>query len=134
LHREGKLEQITRDHSLLQDQIDAGLLTQEEAKFSIHRNLVTRALGVEPTVGLDVCGHDLRAGDIILLCSDGLSDMVSDPQIAAMLNTSAPLATQGRALVDAANAAGGRDNIAVVLAKAHGVPSAPKRSGWLFKR
>lgn len=133
-HREGKLEQITRDHSLLQDQIDAGLLTQEEAKFSIHRNLVTRALGVEPTVGLDVCGHDLRAGDIILLCSDGLSDMVSDPKIAAMLNTSDPLATQGRALVDAANAAGGRDNIAVVLAKAHGVPSAPKRSGWLFKR
>jgi len=134
MSRDGKLEQVTRDHSLLQEQIDAGLLTPDEAKFSIHRNLVTRALGVESDVDLDVKGHELKVGDVVLLCSDGLSDMLTDAQITTLLNAHDTLAAKGRALVDAANEAGGRDNIAIVLAKAHGVPSAPKRSGWLFKR
>ena len=95
---------------------------------------MTRALGVEPEVDLEVRGHELKVGDVVLMCSDGLSDMLSDEQMASLLNTHDALAAKGRALVDAANEAGGRDNIAVVLAKAHGVPTAAKRSGWLFKR
>ncbi len=76
-----RCEQITRDHSLLQEQIDAGLITVEQAAFSSHKNLVTRAVGVDPEVQLEVHGHDVRAGDLYLLCSDGLTDMVELPQI-----------------------------------------------------
>lgn len=132
--RNNRLEQISRDHSLLQEQLDAGLITPEEAKFSTHRNLVTRAVGVEPEVDPEVHGHDLRAGDVILLCSDGLSDMLPDDAIAEHLRTNAALPVMARALVDAANAAGGRDNISIVLTRVQGDPAAPKRLWWPFKR
>lgn len=117
--RNGRLGQLTRDHSLLQEQVDAGLLTQEEAAYALHRNLVTRAIGVEPQVVLEVHPHDVKAGDTILLCSDGLSDMLSDTQIAQVLQINNSLDEQAAALVEAANAAGGRDNISVILAKLH---------------
>ena len=79
--RAGRLQQITRDHSLLQEQIDAGLITPEQAAFSANKNLVTRAVGVEDTVLLETHQHDVLPSDLFLLCSDGLSDMLDDAAI-----------------------------------------------------
>ena len=83
--RGGELEQITKDHSLLQEQMDAGLITPEQAAVSTNKNLVTRALGVEDAVLLEVNEHRVEPGDIYLMCSDGLSDMVDDEGIARIL-------------------------------------------------
>lgn len=116
--REGRLSQLTRDHSLLQEQLDAGLITPELAKIATHKNLVTRALGVDPGVAVEVHEHVPRAGDVFLMCSDGLSDMVDDEAIQAVLDTPKPLAERAEALVRIANTAGGRDNISVILAQA----------------
>lgn len=110
-----ELQLLTRDHSLLQEQIDAGLITIEQAQYAVHRNLVTRALGVEDTVLLEVNEFRLEEGDLYLLCSDGLNDMLKDDQIAALLGSHPSLEEKGRALVDAANELGGRDNISVIL-------------------
>ena len=85
--RGGRLAQITHDHSLLQEQIDAGLITAEQAAFSPNKNLVTRAVGVEDTVLLETHLHDVMPGDIYLLCSDGLSDMVDDETISQLLQS-----------------------------------------------
>nr|WP_297357388.1 Stp1/IreP family PP2C-type Ser/Thr phosphatase [uncultured Caldimonas sp.] len=131
--RNGKLTQITKDHSLLQEQIDAGLITPEQAAFSSNKNLVTRAVGVEDNVLLETHLHDVLSGDMFLLCSDGLSDMISDNQIAAVLQSANDLREAGTGLVAAANAAGGRDNIAVVLVRAQGA-AAGGRSWWPFRR
>ena len=117
-HRNGKFEQITRDHSLLQEQIDSGLLTKEAAKRSQNKNLVTRALGIEPAVEAEIHSHQAAQGDIYLVCSDGLNDMVEDEDIAMTLDalgTNLPLAAEQ--LVQMANDNGGRDNISVVLIK-----------------
>lgn len=111
-------QQITKDHSLLQEQLDAGLITPQQALTSVHKNLVTRALGVEDTVLLEVNEHRVEAGDIYLMCSDGLSDMVLDAGIAAILASQGTLAEKADRLVVAANENGGRDNISVVLALA----------------
>jgi protein phosphatase len=132
--RGGQLEQLSKDHSLLQEQIDAGLLTPEEAAYSMNRNLVTRAVGVEPEVELEVVGHDLRDGDVVMLCSDGLSDMLPDATIAQVMRAGDTLAMTGRALIEAANAAGGRDNISVVLVRAKGGSAQPGRAWWPLRR
>jgi PPM family protein phosphatase len=132
--RAGKLQQITRDHSLLQEQIDAGLITPEQAAFSANKNLVTRAVGVEDSVLLETHQHEVQAGDLYLMCSDGLSDMLDDAGIAQVLQTHDSLETGTRALIDAANDAGGKDNISVILVRASGGASAPVRSWWPFKR
>lgn len=116
------LQQLTRDHSLLQEQIDAGLISEEQAKFATHKNLVTRALGVEDTVLLEVNEFRLEDGDIYLFCSDGLSDMVADERLAAILLPEGTLEGKGASLVDAANDGGGRDNISVILAHARAKP------------
>ena len=113
-----EFQQITKDHSLLQEQIDAGLITPEQALTSLNKNLVTRALGVEDTVMVEVNEHRVESGDLYLLCSDGLSDMVSDEAIAAILLGAGPMEQKARQLVVAANEAGGRDNISVLLAQA----------------
>jgi len=126
----GTLQQITRDHSLLQEQIDAGLLTAEQAQFATHRNLVTRALGVEDTVLLEVNEFRSEQGDLYLFCSDGLSDMVSDDRIRDLLLVQASLGEKARSLVDAANDGGGRDNISVILAHAR---ARPMRKGLLSR-
>jgi PPM family protein phosphatase len=117
--REGKLEQITKDHSLLQEQMDAGLITPEQAATSTNKNLVTRALGVEDAVLLEVNEHKVEPGDLYLMCSDGLSDMLDDGAIAQVLSGEATLEQKSVQLVDAANANGGRDNISVLLAQAN---------------
>lgn len=116
--RNGVLAQITRDHSLLQEQLDAGLITPEQASTSLNRNLVTRALGVEDSVMLEVNEHRVEADDLYLMCSDGLSDMLDDGAIASLLADGASLAQKASRLVEHANAAGGRDNISVLLVQA----------------
>jgi len=132
--RAGKLQQITRDHSLLQEQIDAGLITPEQAAFSANKNLVTRAVGVEDSVLLETHQHEVHPGDLYLMCSDGLSDMLDDPGIAQVLQAHDSLEAGSRALIDAANDAGGKDNISVILVRASGGASTPVRSWWPFRR
>lgn len=117
--RAGELAQITKDHSLLQEQIDAGLITPEQAATSSNKNLVTRALGVEDAVLLEINEHKVEPGDVYMMCSDGLSDMVNDEGVAKILGNDAPLAQKVVQLIDAANANGGRDNISVLLAQAN---------------
>ncbi len=131
--RASRLNQITHDHSLLQEQIDSGLITPEQAAFSANKNLVTRAVGVEDTVLLETHLHDVLPGDTYLLCSDGLSDMLDDESIAQLLMSAETLSEAGGALVDAANDAGGKDNISVVLVRVRG-GTGPARSWWPFRR
>lgn len=116
--RGSDFQQITKDHSLLQEQIDAGLITPEQALTSSNKNLVTRALGVEDAVLLDVTEHRVEEGDIYMMCSDGLSDMVRDHLIADIMLAHSSLEEKGRQLIAAANEGGGRDNISVVLTQA----------------
>ena len=116
--RYNTLVPITRDHSLLQEQLDAGLITPEQAAVSPNRNLVTRALGVEASVELEVNEFRVEPGDVYLMCSDGLTDMVSDTTIAAEFSRSEDLVTLASNLITIANAAGGRDNISVLLVNA----------------
>ena len=113
--RGGEFIQITKDHSLLQEQIDAGLITPEQALTSANKNLVTRALGVEDSVLLDVTEHRVDVGDVYVMCSDGLSDMVRDQPIADIMLGNASTEQKAAQLIAAANAGGGRDNISVVL-------------------
>lgn len=135
--RDGELVQITKDHSLLQEQIDSGLITPEQAKQAAHKNLVTRALGVDEVVEIDVLDHDVRAGDIYLLCSDGLNDMLGDEEIALTLQSlGANLELAATQLVQMANDNGGRDNVSVILAKITGDFHSPRTwlerfSAWL---
>ena len=130
--RGSQFSQITRDHSLLQEQIDAGLLTVEEAAYSSNKNLVTRAVGVEDTVMLELHLHEVQPGDLFLFCSDGLSDMIDEAAIGQLLINHPSLPEAGQALVDAANEAGGRDNIAIVLARAEGRVKPEGRAWWPF--
>lgn len=116
--RGGQFEQITKDHSLLQEQMDAGLITPEQAATSTNKNLVTRALGVEDAVLLEVNEHKVEPGDVYLMCSDGLSDMLDDDAIAQVLSGEGSLEQKTVQLIDSANANGGRDNISVLLAQA----------------
>jgi protein phosphatase len=132
--RAGKLTQITRDHSLLQEQIDAGLITPEQAAYSANKNLVTRAVGVEDTVLLETHVHELQPGDVYLMCSDGLSDMLDDEHIGQVLQMHDSLAAAGLGLIDAANQAGGKDNIAVILVRVQGGAPSATRSWWPFRR
>jgi protein phosphatase len=113
-----QLQQITLDHSLLQELVDRGFYSAEEAQRSTNRNYVTRALGVEPTVEVEVHEHDVIPGDIYLLCSDGLCDMVEDDDIHLTISTfSDSLDAVGQQLVDLANDHGGRDNVSIMLAQ-----------------
>ena len=117
--RANNFEQITKDHSLIQELIDRGLYTPEEAHAKTPKNLVTRALGIEDKVEVDVMEVAVEAGDIFLLCSDGLNDMVDDEEIHLTLSKySVNLGEAGQAVVDLANAKGGKDNISVVLIRA----------------
>jgi serine/threonine protein phosphatase PrpC len=110
--------QITRDHSLLQEQIDSGLISAEQAKHAHHKNLVTRALGIDPSVDPEIHEYEATPGDIYLLCSDGLCDMVEDEQIGITLREfGANLELAAQQLVQMANDNGGRDNVSVILVR-----------------
>jgi len=114
--RQGQLVQLTRDHSLLQEQIDAGLVSAEWARFAPNRNLVTRAMGVADSVEVEIHDHPTLEGDLYLLCSDGLSDMIPPKVINEVLVSHAQnLEMICDTLIDKANASGGRDNISVIL-------------------
>jgi PPM family protein phosphatase len=115
LWRGGELTRLTRDHSLVEELVRRGKLTEEQAETHPQRSVITRALGPEPDVEVDVESFAARAGDLYLLCSDGLTSMVSEDTVRGILELDAPLEQLGRRLVDAANDAGGRDNITVVL-------------------
>ncbi|HUW49621.1 MAG TPA: Stp1/IreP family PP2C-type Ser/Thr phosphatase [Sulfuricella sp.] len=117
-YRQQQFEQITRDHSLLQEQIDSGMVSKEEARLSSNKNLVTRALGVDPVVEAEIQEHEVLPGDLYLLCSDGLNDMVGDEEIELTLNVlGTNLELAALQLVQMANDNGGRDNISVVLVR-----------------
>jgi PPM family protein phosphatase len=113
--RDGKLEQLTDDHSLVGELMRSGKLSPEEAEGHPQRSVITRAVGTEPDVDVDTFTVQSEPGDLYLLCSDGLTDMVSDREILGLLDGSESLDATARALVDAANAGGGEDNITVVL-------------------
>jgi PPM family protein phosphatase len=116
--RQGKLEQVTTDHSLLQELVARGFYTPEEAQRAASKNYVTRALGVDATVDVEITETPAEKGDVYLLCSDGLSDMVDDADIQLTINTfGANLETVARQLVQLSNDNGGRDNVSVVLVR-----------------
>jgi PPM family protein phosphatase len=122
-------EAITRDHSLLQEQLDSGLISKEAARVSRNKNLVTRAVGVDEQVLVETHLHEVQVGDVYLLCSDGLNDMVEDDDIGdalRMLQANLPLAADQ--LIEMANDNGGRDNVSVILVKIKGDFSVPR--GW----
>jgi len=116
--RDQILSPITEDHSLLQEQIIAGLITEEQAKYSANKNLVTRALGVNPEVDLELNEYDVEVGDIYLVCSDGLTDLVDDEVIQTAINQyMLDMNVAAKRLVQMANENGGKDNVSVILVK-----------------
>ncbi len=125
-------EQVTNDHSLIQELIDRGFFTSEEAHANTPKNLVTRALGIDPEVEVEIDEDVVVPGDIFLLCSDGLNDMVNDEEIHLTLSKySDNLATAGEELVNLANEKGGKDNISVVLSRLN--EKFPVKSAWYSK-
>lgn len=126
------LDQITKDHSLLQEQVDAGLVKKEDARKSRNKNLLTRALGIDPKVEAEIHTHAVLPGDTYLLCSDGLNDMVDDEEIRlTLLTLQSNLALAAEQLVLSANDNGGRDNVSVVLAKV--LQPFPAKRGWMAR-
>jgi protein phosphatase len=116
--RDGKFSQVTRDHSLLQEQIDSGIITAEQAKHAQHKNLVTKALGIDPTVEPEVKEYATKPGDVYLLCSDGLCDMVDDEDVGMTLQAlGGNLKLAAQQLVQMANDNGGKDNVSVILVR-----------------
>ncbi len=114
--RGGRFEQLTRDHSLLQEQIDSGQITPDQARYSLNKNLVTRALGIEAIVPADISEFRIEADDIYMLCSDGLTDMVDTDIVHGIVDEQrSSLETAAAQLIELANQNGGRDNISVVL-------------------
>jgi len=130
--RDDDLEQVTSDHSLLQELVDKGFYTPEEARKSQNKNLVTRAMGIELNVSPDVQEEMVVPGDIFLMCSDGLTDLVEDADIQSTLKTYGDdLETAANCLIQLANDSGGKDNISVILARSN-APFTANRS-WYSK-
>jgi protein phosphatase len=116
-YRDGRLVQLSEDHSLVNDLLKANRLTAAEAEVFPHKNVIVRALGMKDPIAVDVVCDETRAGDVYLLCSDGLSGMVSDERIEQILGASGDLDRAVQQLIDSANAAGGVDNVTAVLAR-----------------
>jgi serine/threonine protein phosphatase PrpC len=130
--RAGRIEQVTLDHSLLQELVDRGFYSPEEAQRASNKNYVTRALGVEASVDVELQEHPVSKGDLYLLCSDGLSDMVEDDDMGITVSTfGSNLGSVAQHLVQLANDNGGKDNISVVLAQV--VDSFPAEHGIFDK-
>jgi protein phosphatase len=115
LFRRGHLRQLTRDHSLVQDQVEQGLLTPEQARAHSLRNVILRAVGTSESLAVDILRGKGLPGDILLLCSDGLHDMVRDERICEIMASQDGIQAKAARLVDAARSAGGYDNITVAL-------------------
>jgi protein phosphatase len=114
LARRDRIYQVTEDHSLVNEQLKAGAITPDEARHSRFRNIITRSVGFESDVAVDLMGIDLEAGDRIVVCCDGLSNMVEDSEILEIVST-VPLESSPKALIDLANDRGGDDNVTVVV-------------------
>ena len=128
--RNDKFDQVTLDHSLLQELVDRGFYSPEEAQRAANKNYVTRALGVEPTVEVEIQEVPTQKGDFYVLCSDGLSDMVEDDDIHLTISTfGANLETVAKQLIQLSNDNGGRDNVSVVMA--HVAETYPANKGVL---
>ncbi|NTV96897.1 MAG: Stp1/IreP family PP2C-type Ser/Thr phosphatase [Thiobacillus sp.] len=128
-YRAGRLEQITRDHSWLDEQLALGVITVEQAQASRFKNIVTRGMGIEEMVDVEIHDYPIEPGDIYLLCSDGLSDMIDDTGIERLLGEPGNgLEQTARRLIDQANENGGRDNVSVILARSN-----VAAQGWLGK-
>lgn len=117
LVRDGKIQQVTEDHSLVQEQVTAGLITPEQARVSVMRNIITRSIGFERDVKVDVAAVPLQRGDVFVLCSDGLTGHVEDPEILSVVEAVKPRAI-ARTLIEMANDGGGEDNSTVVVVRA----------------
>jgi PPM family protein phosphatase len=125
LLRDGDLTRLTKDHSLVGELVERGKLTEEQAEMHPQRSVITRALGSEPDVEVDIEVYQARAGDVFMLNSDGLTSMVQEPRVKEILEASGSLEQAGRELIAAANEAGGRDNITVILFRLEDVDGAP---------
>lgn len=117
--RQGNLKQLTKDHSLVQEQLDQGMITKEEALTHAFKNVILRAVGVKKNFTMDILKGNILPGDLFLLCSDGLTDMIEDAMIKQLLNSGTGLKERTEKLIQEANARGGKDNISVVLAEVH---------------
>ncbi len=130
--RNNTLELITRDHTLLQELVDRGFYTPEEAQASLNKNLVTRAVGVSPTVDVDLMEDIASINDVYLLCSDGLNDMVNDDIIESCINNfNDNLDTLAAELIALAKQNGGKDNVSALLAKIN--KPFPSNNGWFSR-
>ena len=116
LLRHGQLRQLTIDHSLIEEQIREGLISREEAQYSMNRNMITRALGYRERVTPDIIEMNLEPGDKLLLCSDGLNTMLTDQEIQEIVMLNGNIATACAQLINAANDKGGRDNTTIIMA------------------
>lgn len=133
LIREGNFYRLTRDHTLVQQKLDAGILTPEAAELDPERNVITRSLGAAPQIQVDAFPPlELQPGDVVLLCSDGLTDMVAEADLPRLIGAQSPRQA-ARKLIAAANRAGGADNISVVLARVGGKPHGKNGAGALSK-
>src|SRR5579884_2735776 len=117
LLRSGELTRLTQDHSLVDELVRQGKLTEAQAAEHPQRSIITRALGPEPEVEVDTFTYPMKVGDVVLLCSDGLTSMVSEDRVAEVMLAAATLQEAADRLIDEANEAGGRDNITVVLCR-----------------
>lgn len=124
-YRGGRLEQLTRDHCWVDEQISQGALQIDALLDTRFKNIVTRALGIDPEVDLEVHDHEALPEDQFLLCSDGLTDMLDDAEIEATLAGPEGLAAKAALLIERANKNGGKDNVSVILMR-----EAPQREGW----
>jgi protein phosphatase len=121
--RDGKLALLTRDHTEVRQQFDRGLLTLEQTRTAPNRNVLTRAVGIESHVEVEVRTHDVLPRDVYLLCSDGVHDMLSECAIQTVLqDPAAPASATADAIVQAANAAGGFDNVSAIVARIISLP------------
>ena len=112
-----EIRQLSRDHSLVEEMLRLGGINEEEAKHHPDKNIITRAIGGKENVEADFFEHHLKKGDIILMCTDGLCNMVDDEEIFAIIKGARDIVEAGQSLIDRANANGGKDNIGVVLAQ-----------------
>lgn len=126
LLREGVMSQVTKDHSYVQEQVDAGFLTPEQARYHPYSNVITRCVGANAAVEADVLQGEIQDGDVFLLCSDGLTGMVEDPQLRKIFDTRTTAAQMVDAMITEANRRGGLDNITAIVVQVlsvHGMPT-----------
>jgi protein phosphatase len=125
LLRDGALQQVTKDHSYVQEQVDAGFLTPEQAKYHPYSNVITRCVGASENVEPDVYRGDVKVGDVFLVCSDGLTGMVDDRRIHTLLMSRAEPDRKVHSLISEANGRGGLDNITAIVVHVLGPEEAP---------